>query len=468
MTTHGTTTFSAQSIPNSGFTFAVKNIRVFHNEAKFHTEFVDSTVIYGRTGSGKSTLISGVIRFLRGFIDAGHSNADLVFLGNDRRNFENKDASRNNRQSDRYMTPVDRVAPMHARNMNAGDEPSVVTIWYFNFEYEIVIDFSGKDKPEPIILSEKLTQWPEPNSNPKGKVAPPLIILHRVKNSNSYLVNGKDHVMEQGKGWMSAARDFHTKFGKSKPQHPICSIVTMIQDFTIISNIDLHVIQSIGCRADHTYHFHQRGNNALTMAYGWIAERRFAGKIAWVKDTMRVLFPNYFWDVEFPKNGNLISCRFFPTAESTADTNYEGIHPKCASAGMLQALVLLIGLASAQSGTLVAIDDIGDKIDPETQIEMVNEMISYSLSNELALVFTTDNHDLAEHVRSIGELHEPRVKALRLVKSELSGGNLIMPMRAPTPAPIQVSGKRNKPAATTEELPVEQETDAVGEASAPD
>ena len=248
-----------------------------------------------------------------------------------------------------------------------------------------------------------------------------MILLQRDKMGKNYLAMGKNEVMQIELD-QSAIKDFEKKYEKNrhidKDDHPIFSLLRVIHEMTIISDLDLHNLRSNGSRRDQAFHIHTRGYNAFTMASLWATRRQDASKTVWVKDTMRAMFPERFADIDFPPDGDIIGAALYPTQESAdPESGYGGIHPKMMSDGMLQSLVLLIAVASSKPNATVAVDDIDLRIDPEAMGILLKAIVERAQASGFTLIFTTSSNLVAATIASFPSTptSSVQVKALRLV-----------------------------------------------------
>jgi predicted ATPase len=161
-------------------------------------------------------------------------------------------------------------------------------------------------------------------------------------------------------------------------------IASFLQCIAVYHDPDLWTMRHQGSNTSEDRTLHSRGGNALTLLRRWYQERAIhQHRYRFVVDGLAAAFPNLIEDMEFAEAGNTLVARTYrPGQELPCPLANE-------ANGVLQLLVLLCNVASAEKESVVAIDEPENSLHPYALRAFLRRTVRWARQHKLTVVLAT-------------------------------------------------------------------------------
>lgn len=165
----------------------------------------------------------------------------------------------------------------------------------------------------------------------------------------------------------------------------LSGLVEALRGFRFHAGYALETLRDGGTGGEDDEHLHPNGQNLFIVLRNWkAAPRRFENRFEWVLGQMRRAFPGLIDTVEFdPPVGQVVPARFFKPDSRV------GLPMSRAADGMLVGLLHLTAVASANNGSIVAIDEMENQLHPHAIRSILAAMRELSDERDLTVLLTT-------------------------------------------------------------------------------
>lgn len=177
----------------------------------------------------------------------------------------------------------------------------------------------------------------------------------------------------------------------------VAEIERRIQHIVVLHDVDLWQLRNEGSRSAYDKDLDSRGANAATLMKRWRLERPHQHRFDFVRDSMQVAFPELAADMDFKDSGSTIRVQFYHKGrEQPAPMRDE-------ANGVLQLFVLLVALASAEPGGVVAIDEPENGLHPFAIRRFMEAAEGWTRRHQVALILTTHSPVLLDCMKGQAE-----------------------------------------------------------------
>jgi predicted ATPase len=167
------------------------------------------------------------------------------------------------------------------------------------------------------------------------------------------------------------------------PEDPgAARMAELIRSIHVYYDPDLRGLRSNGSRASDDRHLHSQGRNVFTILRKWRDRREDRPRFAFVDDGMRAAFPGVYKELDFDAGQTITARVFRPGDDVPTPINHE-------ANGLLGMLVLLTGVASADPGGLIAIDEPETSLHPFAIRSFLRDTRAWARQQNVTVVLTT-------------------------------------------------------------------------------
>lgn len=173
----------------------------------------------------------------------------------------------------------------------------------------------------------------------------------------------------------------------------LARMAAIVRGVHVFYDPDIRGLREQGSSATDDRGVQTRGRNVLTMMSRWLGRQQTdIVRYQFVVDGLRAAFPGTFRNLELEAAGNTISARFFrPGDETPSPISHE-------ANGLIAMLIHLAGVAAADAGDLVAIDEPEHALHPFAIRELVRRTRAWSRQRQLTVVLTTHSPVLLDEL----------------------------------------------------------------------
>ncbi|MCP4123948.1 MAG: AAA family ATPase [Bacteroidetes bacterium] len=160
-------------------------------------------------------------------------------------------------------------------------------------------------------------------------------------------------------------------------------VASFLQSIAVYHDPDLWTLRYQGSNSSEDRILHSRGGNALTLLRRWHQERVNHHRYRFVVEGLATAFPNIINELDFAEAGNTLTARTYrPGQEHPAPLASE-------ANGVLQYLVLLCNVASAEAESLVAIDEPENSLHPYALRAFLRRTERWARQHNLTVLLAT-------------------------------------------------------------------------------
>lgn len=329
----------------SKFTLTIENLRGLR---KVHWSPQRLTVLIGANGAGKSTMLLA-LKLLRTALDRGLPEATRLTLGGN--------------QGLKHREALD-------------DDPVELGVDLDDLRWRIrlrprdaSVDYLAE---ESLYLGEKR-------------------IFQRDALGNFIVLVRDDQGKEQEERWSADERiGLRAVLDAQRKLPEVIRMADFVRRIAVFHDLDLHGLRG-GSNTAHTKHLHSRGHNALTILRQWNQQRPDRARYQFVLAGLQAAFPRLITDFDFVEAGNNVAARIYRPG-------YESPDPLANEAnGVLEMLVHLCALASADEGGLVAMDEVGSALHPYALRVLARLAEQQASVKKLTVILATHSTVLIDH-----------------------------------------------------------------------
>ncbi|MBF0428780.1 MAG: AAA family ATPase [Magnetococcales bacterium] len=174
------------------------------------------------------------------------------------------------------------------------------------------------------------------------------------------------------------------------------TIASFLQRIVVIYDPDLYSLRS-GSKASDNRILDVRGTNALAVLRYWYQDRKNRHRYEFVIDGLNSAFPNTFEALDFEEAGNTLVARIYrPGSERPTPLANE-------ANGVLQLLVLLCAVASAEDESIVAIDEPENCLHPYAVRAFLRCASRWAKQHHLTILLATHSTVLLDEFNAMPE-----------------------------------------------------------------
>lgn len=312
------------------FTLNVRNLRVL-NDVRWTPSPV--SLLIGANGAGKTTLLD-VLRLLRRAYDAGLAAAVTeVFRGS------NNLRSWNAREGERIEI-----------GLTLGDYVWTIALVPREGTVEQVTHERLTDRDREVFVRDSL---------------------------GSFVYQGERLEATAQLGLRVLAEE------RRVPDPAVRGVAALLNRISVYRDPDLWSLRENGSRASDNLELFMRGTNALAVLRRWADDRTQHHRYKFVLGGLRDAFPGAVEAIDFIQAGNTVTARIYrPGSEAPGLLADE-------ANGILQLLVLLCDVASAEDGSLVAVDEPENGLHPYAARVFLRRANRWSRQHRVTVLLAT-------------------------------------------------------------------------------
>jgi len=181
----------------------------------------------------------------------------------------------------------------------------------------------------------------------------------------------------------------------ARPMPALTRIVEALRGFQVYGVYALEALRNGGMGAEGDERLDATGQNLFIVLRNWkAAPRRFSDQFAWVLRHARRAFPGIIDDIEFdPPVGQIVPSRFYRPSSRVALPMHR------APDGLLVGLLHLTAVASAQEGSVIAIEEMENQLHPHAIRALLAAMREIAEERRLTILLTTHSPVLMNEFR---------------------------------------------------------------------
>jgi predicted ATPase len=199
-----------------------------------------------------------------------------------------------------------------------------------------------------------------------------------------------------------------TLMDKGTSEPALRKVATFLQRIAVYHDLDLWHLRWQGSNTSEDRILHTRGINALAVLRRWHQERINHHRYQFVVDGLAAAFPNTVTELDFVEAGNTLVARIYQPGQ-------EWPSPLATEAnGVLQLLVLFCDVASAESESVVAIDEPENSLHPYALRAFLRRTSQWARQHHFTVLLATHSTVLLDeqpheqvYVMKANESHDP-------------------------------------------------------------
>lgn len=171
-------------------------------------------------------------------------------------------------------------------------------------------------------------------------------------------------------------------------------VASFLQRVTVYHDPDLWTLRNQGSNSSEDRILDSRGRNALALLRRWNQERTNQHRFRFVVDGLAAAFPNVIKELDFVEAGNTLVARIYRPG-------YELPGPLASEAnGVLQLLVLLCNVASAENEGVIAIDEPENSLHPYALRAFLRRTERRARQHNLTVLLATHSTVILDELRA--------------------------------------------------------------------
>jgi predicted ATPase len=156
----------------------------------------------------------------------------------------------------------------------------------------------------------------------------------------------------------------------------------------------LYDLMKFGSQSSPDRWLHVSGLNAFAVLRNWALQRAEKPRYAFVCESLRYVYPDYFRDFDFQMAGQTVTLQVFTTRYQ--ERPIQIMHE---STGFMMAFLSLCAVASGEPGGLVAIDELENSIHPAAIERLFERIDAYAADNDLRVLIATHSPVVLDQLR---------------------------------------------------------------------
>jgi len=236
------------------------------------------------------------------------------------------------------------------------------------------------------------------------KVGGKIVVRRAAHAQEWYLERERRMSDSDGRTCLRAAWD-------ARPMPALAPLVETLRSFQVYGMYALEALRNGGMGAEGDERLDATGQNLFIVLRNWkVAPRRFRDQFAWVLRHAQRAFPGVIDDIEFdPPVGQIVPSRFYRPSSRVALPMHR------APDGLLVGLLHLTAVASAQEGSVIAIEEMENQLHPHAIRALLAAMREIAEERRLTILLTMHSPVLMNEFREHPEqfyVMEPGREAL--------------------------------------------------------
>ncbi len=203
------------------------------------------------------------------------------------------------------------------------------------------------------------------------------------------------------------------------PADTMVGLQALVREIRVYESFNLSLVRekTTGTPADDW--LSSAGTNLFTVLRNWSGARhQYRGRFDWVMAALRRAFPDEFDGLDLHTVGSAVQGSFYrPQPNAT-----ERLPMALAADGLLMGMLHLTAVAGATRGSIVAIDELENRLHPHAIRSIVKSMREHADTHDLTIVVTTHSpvvlNQFRDHEEQVFVL-DPEEETLPVVLSEL-------------------------------------------------
>lgn len=175
------------------------------------------------------------------------------------------------------------------------------------------------------------------------------------------------------------------------------SIALFLHRISVFYDPDLWSVRQYGSNTADDHFLNRRGTNALAVLRRWYQDRTNQHRYKFVIEGLNAAFPNTVESLDFVEAGNTLTVRIYrPNMESPNPLAHE-------ANGVLQLLILLCSVASAEDESVVAIDEPENSLHPYAIRAFLRRTKRWAKQHNLTILLATHSTVLLDELTGAPE-----------------------------------------------------------------
>jgi len=162
-------------------------------------------------------------------------------------------------------------------------------------------------------------------------------------------------------------------------------LVAAIDSFRVFLGYDLPRLRRQGSPVSGEVELLAKGENAFTVLRNWQTNRELRDRFEFVKDGLRVAFPELSEDIDFEPTSTNVWVRMHLPGANPSD----GVPAYFTPNGWLTGLLHLCAVAGAEPGSLVAIDEVENSLHPFAIRKLMEAFRDWAEDHDLTICLAT-------------------------------------------------------------------------------
>jgi predicted ATPase len=169
-------------------------------------------------------------------------------------------------------------------------------------------------------------------------------------------------------------------------------ISAFLQNITVFHDPDLWMLRHQGSNTTEDRYLHSRGSNALALLRRWYQERTNNHRYQFVIEGLSAAFPNTFEAMDFVEAGNTLVTRIYRAGKEMPSALSDEAN------GVLQLLILLCEVASAENESIIAIDEPENSLHPYALRAFLRRTTQWAKKHNLTVLLATHSTVLLDEL----------------------------------------------------------------------
>jgi predicted ATPase len=165
-----------------------------------------------------------------------------------------------------------------------------------------------------------------------------------------------------------------------------------LQNITVFHDPDLWMLRHQGSNTTEDRYLHSRGSNVLALLRRWHQERTNHHRYQFVIEGLSSAFPNTFEEMDFVEAGNTLVARIYRVGKEMPSALSDEAN------GILQLLILLCEVASAEDESIIAIDEPENSLHPYALRAFLRRTTQWAKKHNLTVLLATHSTVLLDEL----------------------------------------------------------------------
>lgn len=236
----------------------------------------------------------------------------------------------------------------------------------------------------PLILGAQLDniRW-QLELSPKGASQTGLLQSERAEDLQGNLIFDRNKTLPGLSILPGDTRLLLSRFAELRDGAALRPLHSLLKGYRAYIGYDLADIRQNGSQNSSDDYLHTNGRNIFSVLRVWRDRAATLPRWEFIRDSLRLAFPDTFYDLDFEVAGQTISGRIrSPIPDIHCSTYY-------AAQGLLVALLHLTAVASAEPAGIVAIDEVENGLHPYAIRRLIEAMRNWADTHGISIILAT-------------------------------------------------------------------------------